>query len=279
MKADLHIHSEFSDGSDSRTAILRKAAACGIEVLAFTEHDTTEGWQRSIEVGKNYGVKVLPGVEISARDYRTGKKVHILGYDFKTSDAIDALCRPIAEARHENSLQKIALLQKLGYKITAEDVLPYTHKYIFKKHILRYLFDSAQDEKIFGHVYHHIFHGGGPGDFGIKYAAAADAVRAITDCGGVAVLAHPGQQNNFDSLPELKAAGLWGIELMHPVHGAYWHKVVREAAKQYGLFCTGGSDYHGIYSEYYHPIGSNLAPEITAAELLKYNKTKITRLA
>lgn len=47
MKADLHIHSVFSDGSDSRESILQKAAAVGIKVLAFTEHDTTEGWQES----------------------------------------------------------------------------------------------------------------------------------------------------------------------------------------------------------------------------------------
>lgn len=268
MKADLHIHSDFSDGSDSREAILQKAAACGIKLLAFTEHDTTEGWQDSIILGRKYGIKVLPGVEISARDYKTGKKVHILGYNFKTTNTIEELCQPVARARHENSLQKIAVLQKLGYKIIAEDVQPYAHKYIFKKHIVHYLYDSGQEKQIFGHVHHNIFHGGGAGDFGIKYANAADAVRAVTVCGGVAVLAHPGQQNNFDSLPELKAAGLWGIELMHPIHNAALHNIVRAAAAKYALVCTGGSDYHGIYSECLYPIGSNLCPDETA-ELLK----------
>ncbi len=52
MKADLHIHSVFSDGSDSRESILQKAAAVGIKVLAFTEHDTTEGWQESLALGR-----------------------------------------------------------------------------------------------------------------------------------------------------------------------------------------------------------------------------------
>ena len=83
MKADLHIHSVFSDGSDSRESILQKAAAVGINVLAFTEHDTTEGWQESLALGRRYGITVLPGVEISACDAETGKKVHILGYGFK----------------------------------------------------------------------------------------------------------------------------------------------------------------------------------------------------
>lgn len=52
------------------------------------------------------------------------------------------------------------------------------------------------------------------------------------------MLAHPGQQNNFEILPELKRAGLWGIELKHPVHNAYWQKIVLQAAADYGLFCT-----------------------------------------
>lgn len=244
MKADLHIHSVFSDGSDSRESILQKAAAVGIKVLAFTEHDTTEGWQESIALGRKYGITVLPGVEISACDAETGKKVHILGYGFKSAEAINALCRPVAEARHENSLQKIKVLQKLGYKITEADVLPYAHKYIFKKHIVRYLFESGQEDKIFGHVYHKIFHGGGLGDFGIKYVNAAGAVKVITESGGKAVLAHP-------------------------VHNAYWQKIVLQAAADYGLFCTGGSDCHGIYSEKYHAVGSNLCPAAAAEELLK----------
>lgn len=272
MKADLHIHSVFSDGSDSREIILQKAAAVGIKVLAFTEHDITEGWQESLALGRRYGITVLPGVEISACDAETGKKVHILGYGFKSADAINALCRPVAKARHENSLQKIKVLQKLGYKITEADVLPYAHKYIFKKHIVRYLFESGQEDKIFGNVYHKIFHGGGPGDFGIKYVNAADAVKVITESGGKAVLAHPGQQNNFEILPELKRAGLWGIELRHPVHNACWQKIVLQAAADYGLYCTGGSDCHGIYSEKYHAVGSNLCPAAAAEELLKQNK-------
>lgn len=86
------------------------------------------------------------------------------------------------------------------------------------------------------------------------------------------MLAHPGQQNNFEILPELKRAGLWGIELKHPVHNAYWQKIVLQAAADYGLFCTGGSDCHGIYSEKYHAVGSNLCPAAAAEELLKQNK-------
>ena len=77
-----------------------------LRFLAFTEHDTTEGWQESLALGRRYGITVLPGVEISAYDAETGKKVHILGYGFKSAEAINALCRPVAEARHENSLQK-----------------------------------------------------------------------------------------------------------------------------------------------------------------------------
>lgn len=66
---------------------------------------------------------------------------------------MQARCR--SEARKFTA--KIKVLQKLGYKITEADVLPYAHKYIFKKHIVRYLFESGQEDKIFGNVYHKIF--------------------------------------------------------------------------------------------------------------------------
>ena len=90
--------------------ILQKAAAVGIKVLAFTEHDTTEGWQESLALGRKYGITVLPGVEISACDAETGKKVHILGYGFKSAEShkrfMQTRCR--SEARKFTAKNKSA---------------------------------------------------------------------------------------------------------------------------------------------------------------------------
>ena len=65
--------------------------------------------------------------------------------------------------------------------------------------------------------------------------------------GGIPVLAHPGQQQNFSVIPDLVCEGLWGIEKNHPSNSREDRKNIQELAQRYGLFCTGGSDYHGLY--------------------------------
>jgi predicted metal-dependent phosphoesterase TrpH len=78
---------------------------------------------------------------------------------------------------------------------------------------------------------------------------AEDAVRLIRDCGGLAVLAHPFQYDTMGFLPRLVELGLSGIEYKHPTQSPERQRAVREAARRYGLFLTGGSDFHGLYSE------------------------------
>lgn len=269
MLADLHIHSTLSDGSDTRREILEKANARGIKVLAFTEHDSVAEYESGIALAKDYGITALPGVEISAFDFKTGKKAHILGLNYKDGKNITALCEPLLERRHKNSLIKIEILQEMGYKITADDVWRYASKYIYKQHILKYLVDSGQEDELFGKVYYTLFKQNGPCDFDIKYIDVNDAVRAITADGGKAILAHPAQQDNFELLPELVESGLWGIEIYHPMHTAEDHEKIAGLAKRFALYCTGGSDYHGIYTKNMHELGAYSPEKATVMKLLE----------
>lgn len=270
MIADLHIHSTLSDGSDTRKEILEKARLKGVQLLAFTEHDSVAEFESGIALAKEYGITALPGVEISAFDHATGKKAHILGLGYKSGKHITALCEPLLARRHKNSLIKIEILQEMGYKITAGDVWKYASKYIYKQHILKYLVDSGQENELFDKVYYTLFKQNGPCDFDIRYVDAAEAVKAIVADGGKAILAHPGQQDNFDMLPALKEAGLWGIELLHPVHTAGDMQKTAAAAAEFGLYCTGGSDYHGVYTKKLHELGAYSPSEATIAALLQH---------
>lgn len=267
MIGDLHIHSTLSDGSDTREQILQQASRKGITLLSFTEHDSVSGWEEGIALAARYGIKALPGVEISAFDFTSGKKAHILGYNYRGGSHITALCEPLLQRRHGNSLRKIEILRELGYKITEQDVRRYAGKYIYKQHILKYLVNSGQEDELFGKVYYTLFKQNGPCDFDITYVDAADAVRAINADGGRAVLAHPGQQDNFSLLPRLKEAGLWGIELLHPLHSEADRSRVLAAAARFDLHCTGGSDYHGIYTKLLHELG-RYSPEEETMQLL-----------
>lgn len=260
IKADLHVHSSLSDGSQTREEIIREAAKKGITHLAFTEHDMLEYIEEALLLGKKYDVCIIPGLEISAFDKSSGHKVHILGYGCKDREAIRRFCAPTLEQRQENCLKQIRVLKKLGYYITPEKVMEYADKTIYKQHILKYLLDTRQSEAMFGKVYREIFKNGGPCDFDISYVDARDAVEAVKQAGGVPVLAHPGQQDNYYLVKELASRGLMGIEYSHPSHNAIDRERVRALACKCKLICTGGSDYHGAYQKETVELGSLSAP-------------------
>lgn len=247
MKADLHVHSTYSDGSWTREEIIKEAARLGITRLAFTDHDTVRDAWKAVSLGKAYGIDVITGIEISAYDFKEKKKVHILGYCYTLREALTQLCEPVLMHRDSNCVKQIEILASMGYCIREEDVRKYTTGTIYKQHILKYLYDTGQSEAMFGKVYQEIFKNGGPCDFDITYVDAADAVRAVRECGGIPVLAHPGQQQNLDILPRLLSAGLLGIERSHPSNSEKDCRQITELAGRYDLFCTGGSDFHGIY--------------------------------
>lgn len=262
IKADLHVHSLRSDGSDKREEILEEAKRIGLTHIAFTEHDSTQYVDEGVLLGRLYGINVIPALEISAFDFQTGKKVHILGYHFQTRYHIDALCRDILQQRHKNGLRQIKILQSLGYAIDLAKVISLVGGgCLYKQHILSYLVETKQTEALFGKVYQQIFKNGGSCDFDITYVRAEDAVKAIVADHGYAVLAHPGQQQNLSIVSRLVPLGLKGIELHHPSHSDADKMAIQKMMKEYHLFCTGGSDFHGIYEANANSLGSEISPE------------------
>lgn len=265
MIADLHIHSQVSDGSFSAEDILAQAQAVGLTHVAFTDHDTTENAQTHKSLAESYGLVAVTGVEMSAYDYERHRKVHILGYGYSETAHIEAIGADTLRKRHNNCLKQIALLNELGYKVPAAEVAKLAGRTIYKQHILDYLLQSGQSELLFGDIYQHIFKNGGPCDFDIVYPPAEDCVRAIKADGGLAVLAHPGQLDSYGALPRLLAAGLDGIEYNHPSHSERDRRQVAYLAEKHGLIMTGGSDFHGRYERQTAPLGAYPAPESAQA--------------
>ena len=101
-------------------------------------------------------------------------------------------------------------------------------------------------------LYRSLFKGGGICDRDIAYVDVRDAVRAIAEDGGLPVLAHPGQMDSYDLVPELVPLGLAGIEQHHPDHTPADHARCAQLAERYALACTGGSDYHGRFGSIPH---------------------------
>ncbi|MDD3252923.1 MAG: PHP domain-containing protein [Lachnospiraceae bacterium] len=258
VKADLHIHSTVSDGSDTIEEIIEQAKQKGLDVIAITDHDTLS---HLAQIPADPGIRVMGGIEISAVHKETNTRTHILGYNISKPEVITALTQPVLEARNQNSEKQAAILAAHGYHIDMDKLARADGKYLYKQHIMDYLVSTGQAPDMFGEFYHKIFKNGGICAIDIEYIDVFDAVKAIKEAGGMAVLAHPGQQQNFWLVPELVPLGLDGLELNHHANSGQDKEKIKEIAAEYGLFMTGGSDYHGKYEPQPFGIGDFLSDE------------------
>lgn len=266
MKADLHIHSTFSDGAASIPEIVKMAEDKGLDAIAITDHDTFE---HLAQAPKHEKLKIIPGLEISAADKSSGRHVHIIGYKVEIPETVMKLTQPLLEARHRNTLRQIEVLKNHGFRIDINELKPAGGKYLYKQHVMEYLVLTGQADEMFGEFYKKTFKNKGICHFDIPYIDALDAVSAVREAGGKAVLAHPGQQQNYYLIPELVRRGLAGIEINHPSNSARDKSVIRECAENYRLFLTGGSDYHGKFERPEVVVGDYLSDESGVMELCR----------
>jgi len=256
--SDLHVHSEYSDGSNTPEEIFEMARTLGIRDLALTDHDTTH-WltQSGLDAyyqAETFGISLIRGIEVSAKDYSTGKKAHILGYWPGCESFVPVhllpFCRTMQARRTEVSRMQVKVLQNLGLPVTISEIEGVSKAdQVFKHQILRTLYDKGLIDETMGDFYRQHFRRGGDCFFEIEYVPAQKVVAAILADHGYPVLAHPGQQKNFESVPALTEAGLMGIEYLHPAHTKEDRSTIISLSKEFGLFKTAGSDYHGAYHQ------------------------------
>lgn len=261
LKADLHIHSNVSDGSDTIADIVMKAADLSLDAIAITDHDTLTHSKQiaALQETTLLGVRVIAGIEISARDGKGRGDAHILGYGIENIDMVTDFTLPTLQTRHENALKQIEILQKHGYHFDMSELLKADGQYIYKQHIMHHLWITGQVSSMFGDSYAKFFAKDGLCPMSIAYVDACEAVKVITEAGGKAVLAHSGYNQNFYIIDELVDCGLVGLEYNHPDHEAKDRAILAEFAQKHGLFLTGGSDYHGSFEPQDFALGACLS--------------------
>ncbi len=261
QKIDLHIHSTFSDGRDTIEEIIELAKNQKVKIISLTDHDLISGVEKAIELGKQVGIEVVPGVEISTT-YR-GKLLHILGYfiDVRNAELSDFLKNNIAEKKQQfqSELIKInAELIKANCKqIDLEKYNVKEDKYFSLPGVAFYLheegaFDNTNDAFKFleGRLKTPVFS-----------QKPKDVFKIIKKAGGLSVLAHPlaskislrkitNDPIGWDKIiAEFKDQGLDGIECYGFAHNEVEIKTLLEFSERYNLLLTAGSDWHGSFAK------------------------------
>ena len=281
MRGDLHCHTKLSDGSLGIEDLITLAKKRGIEAIAITDHDCLAGTVRGKIIGDRFGVQVIPGVELSATDTKTGKKVHLLCYLSDAPDRLEGLCHRNSLARKKAAHYMMLQVAK-RYPVAAELIVKCAtgSTNIYKQHIMQALMECAFSRAIYGEMYHSLFDKDSPESVLVtpKYPDIEEVLTAIHDAGGIAVLAHPYFFDNLDSLPRLIENGLDGIEVWHPCATEEQQAELKKIATKNKLLMTGGTDFHGLYNLDPVSIGDVLTPDDAMAKLLGY-KAKQKRLA
>ena len=282
MGADLHCHTRLSDGSMGIDNLIVLAKKQGIQTIAITDHDCLAGNVRGMRIGEQHGIRVLPGVELSATDHARGTKAHILCYLPDSPDRLEGLCRRnLLESKKAS--QYMIVKTALQYPVTPEFIIKCAagSTGVYKQHIAHALLESGLTERIYGDVYRELFSPDSEKNVlrEANYPEPREIVEAIHDAGGIAVLAHPALYHNMELLDELIAEGLDGVEVWHPSADEETIETLRKIAKKNGLLMTGGSDFHGMYGVGSVSVGACLTPDENLELLLSYKARRRRKLA
>lgn len=245
--ADLHTHTNHSDGTQSIEDVFKQARENGIHTLAITDHDTTNHYQKILEVAKKYGMETIRGVEMSCYDQDVCKKIHIVGLWLNDEvPHIEKLCKETLKCRDKYHHTLIELLQQKGYDITYEDAKVFApYNIVFKIHIFLALMKKYPSEMSISR-YRELFAGPTSKDVDSQmgYIDIQKGIEAIHQDGGIAILAHPCEYDNYDEIEKYVAFGLDGIEISHPSMKEEDYPKTLDYAKRFDLFESGGSDFH-----------------------------------
>ena len=246
-QVDLHLHTLASDGRLTPTELVRLAARQGLQTIAVTDHDTTEGLAEAFEAANEFpGLRVIPGIELSADV--PGDEVHVLGYFLDYHDeAFQAQLRIFRDGRVDRARLMVQKLDALGIHLEWERVQSIAGDgAVGRPHIALAMVEAgycSEPKYAFPEYL---------GRNGLAYVERVkltpeEAVGIIHRVGGVAVLAHPAYMNDMESgVASLAQAGLSGMEVYYAQYDDDTVRKLERLSRQYGLIPCGGSDYHGL---------------------------------
>jgi 3',5'-nucleoside bisphosphate phosphatase len=265
---DLHLHTSASDGLLAPAELVRCAAAAGLTTISITDHDTTAGLAEARDAARQCGVRIVPGIEITAIE--NGRDVHILGYFIDDgSEALAAFLRDQRADRVRRVREMAARLQALGFAIEVEALLaagPGSSRSVGRPAIADALVAAghASDRN---DAFARLLGRGQPAFVPRRGVSGGAVIGIIHAAGGLASLAHPGVAADDALIAPLADAGLDAIEVWHSDHTADHERHYGELADRLNLARSGGSDYHGDGGHRACQLGAVTLPEPEFARL------------
>lgn len=247
---DLHCHSTHSDGLLPPAAVVARAAARGVHVLALTDHDEVSGMAEARVAAAEAGITMIAGTELSVT--WESITIHVVGLGIDASDpALASGLRAIRTGRNLRARRIGDALAEAGIRGAYEGALKFvtSERLISRTHFARFLVDAGHAGEV-KDVFNRFLVRGKPGYVAHAWATLRDAVGWIRGAGGQAVLAHPGRYKLGRSgmrrlLAEFSDVGGQAIEVLSPSHTPAQVVEFAGHARVFGLLASGGSDFHG----------------------------------
>jgi predicted metal-dependent phosphoesterase TrpH len=245
---DLHCHSTASDGALSPTDLVARAIEQGVDVLALTDHDGTEGIAEAQLAAKGSDLSLLPGVEISVT--WGGTTIHIVGLNVDVSHpALQNGLKNMRDQRVERAKEIAKRLDKAGISGAFEGAKKYASEVMMGRvHFAQFLVEHGHAKDI-PDVFKRYLVRNKPGYVPGEWTSLSDAVSWITQAGGQAVIAHPARYKITATklrrlITEFKEAGGTGFEVVSGRQHPEEVKHLAKLAQKFDLLASCGSDFH-----------------------------------
>lgn len=242
-EVDLHMHSTASDGSLAPSAVVEAAKAAGLAAIALTDHDTLGGLEEAELAAGTLGIRVVPGVELSAHD--GAREVHLLALHVSRRDLLESRLAVFRDAREERARGMVERLRRQGIDVHLETVMEEANGgAVGRPHVARALIRG-------GHVrdsreaFDRYLGNGRPGFIPKARLEVREAIDLAHSVGAIVIWAHPGPDGRRERIEAMAGLGLDGVEVRHPSHLAEDVKRLSALCDFLGLLPSGGSDWHG----------------------------------
>jgi len=245
MFADLHLHTNFSDGTYTPEQLAERASESKLAAVALTDHDTVEGCARMAAACARAGLEFIPATELTAEV--DGNELHLLGYFVDTQNPrLLAEMSRFQRVRQNRIREMVARLNQLNIPLESDAVFAVANcRSPGRPHVARALvmggFCANLDE-----AFERFLKKTRPAWVPKFKMSALEAIELIHQADGLAVMAHPGLNRADEIIPALVRAGLDGLECFHTKHTPAVGEHYVRLAKEFGLLITGGSDCHGL---------------------------------